>query len=560
VQDNMNEELDLLVYWDIVRRWLWLIALAALLAGAAAFGISRWALQPTYQATARLIIEPGNALSSANYSDILAGQRAAATYAEMLKSESIQEAALEALGTTEAEAPACEVTVQPVRDTAMIDVTIECTDAEFAAVLANTLAQTFIEANEARQSERYQSTLTQLQTQIAEVEQEIANLRTRLAEVEDSAERATLETRLTQLQDALARLTTTYQNAQIARVQSVDLINVVEPARAPDSPVKPRVMVNTALAAVVGAMVAVGAVFLIEYLDTSIKTSDEAERLTALPVLGQIWQEETLSEDGKEPPQRNIVVTNPLSPVAEAFRLLRANLAFAAVDAPLNVVLVTSPGPTEGKSITALNLGAAFAAAGRQVILIDADFRRPRLYAYVGVPRSPGLSDALVDSEDGVTHYLHPIPDVDGTSILPPGRMPPNPAELLGSQRMQALLEHLRGSEDTMVIIDAPPILAAADAVVLSTQADGTLLVVEAGATPRQAVIQAIEQLRLAQGRLLGLVLNKVPTRRAGGDYYYYYYYGAPGSDGSRRAWPWQRRQKHRRKNPAITESRSCGD
>jgi capsular exopolysaccharide synthesis family protein len=330
----------------------------------------------------------------------------------------------------------------------------------------------------------------------------------------------------------------------LAQLQSVDLISIVEPARAPQNPVRPRKAMNALIAAILGGMVAVGGVFLKETLDTSVRSSEEAQSLTQSPVLGQIWYEQEIARSNGAGPK--VVLQRPLSLTAEAFRLLRANLQFAAVDTPLRAVLISSPGPTEGKSTIALNLGLALGAAGRTVIIIDADMRRPKVAAYAGVARGPGLSDALVDREGDVAAYLQAMGDAENVRILPPGQTPPNPSELLGSRRMAEVLTACRGLAD-VVIVDSPPVLAAADAAVLAAQTDGVLLVLEPRGSDRRAVSQATEQLRRSGARLLGTVLNKVPTNNKGGYYYYYYY--QPKADEAqpfwRKVWPWGKKARH---------------
>ncbi len=527
MDDEMMEiEIDLQAYWLVIRRWLWLIGLAVILAGVSAYLISTYWVTPIYQASARLAIQPSSSLTGSSYSDILAGQNAARTYAEMLLARPVQEEALRRMGYSE-EAIAqklipYEIATSVVRDTQLVDIKVESPDKQLAANLANTLAQVFIEQNRDRQTARYADYRTRLEAEIQKQEEAIAALRLRIAKA-SASERTELETELSRAQDLLNRYNQAYQNVQLAELQATDLVSVVQEAKVPGAPVRPRRVQNALLASVVAGMVVVGIIFLKEYLDTSVKTPQEAEALVEAPVLGQIWLEKTLAK-GNGNVSKKLVLTHPLSLTAEAFRVLRTNLQFASVDNPPRVLLVSSPSPAEGKSLVSLNLALALGAAGKKVVLIDADLRRPQVYKYAEIRREPGLSEALVDRESPLQRYLQPLADLAAVQVLPPGRIPPNPAELLGSRRMAEVIEQCKQVAD-MVIVDSPPVLAAADTPVLAGHTDGVLLVLEVGATDRRAVREAYGQMKRAGARILGTVLNKIPQDGKAGYYYYYYYY-----------------------------------
>lgn len=551
MEDDLTVDIDLRAYWIIIEHWLWLIILAALLAGTTAYAMSRWLVEPVYSATVRLVIQPSSSLSGSNYSDIMAGQRAALTYAEILKGLPVQETTLLQLGYSEVQVAQFvetnnfpyELTVQPVRDTQVIEIGVESTNPQLVANFANTLAQVFIEQNQERQAARYQNTQERLQEQVQSVEEDIGRIKAQLASTTDTVEHARLETQITQLQDSLVRLSIAYQSIQLAELQAVDLISVIGPARVPQAPVRPRKAMNALLSAVVGAMVAVGGVFLRENLDTTVKSPEEVESLAQLPVLGKIWDEPTLSSINGAG-DRMVVLARPLSITAEAYRLLRANLQFAAVDHSLKALLITSPAPQDGKSTVALNLGLVLGAAGKRVILVDADMRRPQLCHYTGVKREPGLSEALVDRSTDWRDYLKPVEGAENVMILPPGKHPPNPSELLGSRRMAELLKALRQIENVVVVIDSPPVLAAADAVILAPQVDGVLTVLRVGQTDQRAAAQSIEQLRRSGARLIGTVLSRVPTGGKSG--YYYYYYSSEEKEARKSLWPWRKKQERK--------------
>ena len=297
-------------------------------------------------------------------------------------------------------------------------------------------------------------------------------------------------------------------------VQGRDIV-VVEPAsmRMVEEPVRPRRLINVALAAVVGALLAGGTAFLLEYLDDTIKTPNDAGQALGLDCLAAIGR----LPKGEE---ELVGVTHPHSPVAEAFRVLYTNIRFSSPDSPLRSILVTSPGVTEGKSITVANLAAAMAQAGLRVAVVDADLRHPRLHQLFGLDlhveegggdqREWGLSGSLLAGcTDGRLHSTQ----IEGLQVLPSGELPPNPAGLLGSRRMQELLDQLAHQVD-VVLIDSPPVLPVADAALLAHRVDGVLLVLKASHTPRKAARQAVESLRQVGANLVGVVLNAVPTSR----------------------------------------------
>ena len=214
------------------------------------------------------------------------------------------------------------------------------------------------------------------------------------------------------------------------------------------------------------------------------------------------------------------------SPVAEAFRVLRTNLQFAAVDKDLKVILVTSPSPNEGKSTVVEYLAQTIAQTGKKVMVLDADLISPTLHRYFGIPNQRGLSNLIVgDADFTVFTRLKEYPNL---SVITTGPIPPNSSELLGSARMKHLMDRLREEYD-VVIMDTPPILPVTDAVVASSLADGVILVIQAGKTRNGEVRHAQEVLEAAHANLLGVVLNR--ARRRVNDYYDTRTYGAHSTE-----------------------------
>jgi capsular exopolysaccharide synthesis family protein len=248
-----------------------------------------------------------------------------------------------------------------------------------------------------------------------------------------------------------------------------------------------------------------------EALDTRIRTGEALHEHTGAPLLGTI----PFDSAAKKAPL--ILDWTGRSKRAEAFRQLRTNLQFVDVDRRGQVLVVTSPVPAEGKSATAVNLAISFAEAGRRVLLVDADMRRPRIAEYLGLEGAVGLSNVLAgqaDIEDVLQRWGR-----QELSVLTTGAIPPNPSELLASQNLVDLLARMRERFDT-ILIDTPPLLPVTDAAVAAVRADGAVLVVRAGKTSRAQVKVGLRVLGAVDSRLLGCVINMVPRAQEG--YYYY--------------------------------------
>lgn len=214
-----------------------------------------------------------------------------------------------------------------------------------------------------------------------------------------------------------------------------------------------------------------------------------------------------------------ITKLNPRSPISEQYRTIRTNLQFSAVDDQLQTMLITSAGPSEGKSMTTANLAVVYAQQGKRVLLIDADMRKPTIHYTFRLDNLKGLSNVLV-GDMSLTHAINPS-DVDNLDLITCGPIPPNPSELLASKKMQQMMEEAKQTYD-MIIFDTPPVLAVADAQILADLCDGSILVVRSKQTVHEAAQKAIELLKPAKAKVLGTILNDRNKKEAN----YYYYYG----------------------------------
>lgn len=211
-----------------------------------------------------------------------------------------------------------------------------------------------------------------------------------------------------------------------------------------------------------------------------------------------------------------ITLTDPRSPAAEAYRTLRTNLLFSSVDDPVRAVIVTSPAPEEGKSTALANLAVTMAQSGRRTIIVDADLRRPTQHEIWGVSSEPGLTSMML--EDLATPPLVDV-GVENLRLLPSGPLPPNPADLVGAARMDAVIERLHQEAD-FLLFDAPPVIAVSDAAVMASKLDGVLLVVRAGSTRRDDAEQAKQTLERLNVRIVGAVLTNAQLDQRRGRYY----------------------------------------
>jgi len=318
-------------------------------------------------------------------------------------------------------------------------------------------------------------------------------------------------------------------------------IRIVDPAMIPTTPARPAKAKNVILSFLVGLVGGIGLALLREYLDNTVKTPDDIETLARLPSLAVVPQFagtnghkrrgllQDFSENGHDKRIELVAQHLPKSQMSEAFRALRTSILLSQTEHPPQVILVTSALPREGKTTAAANLAVTLAQLGDSTVLVDADLRKPGIGRLLdlGAGKYAGLSSYLagVSSLDLVSV---PHPAIPNLVAIPTGPLPPNPADLLSSHKLADAIVELR-SRFKFIVIDSPPVMAATDAVILSVQADGVLLVVRSGETPKVAFTRTRNLLTSVKSRILGVVLNAVDSGAP--DYYYSYRY-YPYSDG----------------------------
>jgi polysaccharide biosynthesis transport protein len=526
--------MELREYIQPLLKWWWLIVLATAIAGGASY-LATLQQPQLYQSSTTLII--GSAVEDPNPSnqDLYLSGRLASYYVELSRRSSVRTETREALGLSRLP----EISVW-VTNNNFIEIWVTSTNPDLSQAVAAELANQLIRRTPtAQENERefvnellddYQAAIRSTKDQIAEKQEMIGTLIS-------ATEIAQLQDEINVLEGNLRRLETNYVNlAATTQRGAVNTLRVVEEAQ-PGWPMNPRHTTTIFTAASIGLVLAAAAAYILEYMDDTVKTAYHVTKLTGLSVLSGIVE----MEDGEE----LVTVKKPRAPVSESFRVLRTGIQFSSVDKPHRTLLVAGPTPREGKTTTAANLAVVMAQAGNQVLLVDADLRRPRLHRIFDLPNRRGLTSLLLEfnvtqnEEESriLTREMVQATEVDGLQLLTSGPVPPNPSELLGSEKMKQLLDALCGQYD-FIILDSPPILSVTDAAVLSTQVDGTLLVVRAHKVRRHLLRQAVTVLQNINANLLGAVLNGIPYKSEAYRYYYHYrdsyYYGPDETDDAR--------------------------
>lgn len=502
----------------IIRPWFPLLVAIVLLAGGAAFVVNGF-LPRVYEAKATLIV--GQSLSAVNpdYNQLLASQRLSTTYASVATTRPILDQVIKQLKLAgSADELRRSVIVDIPQNNTLLTITARDTNPTRAAAIANALADKLIavsptiQGHQADIQSSIDADIRATRAQIKATQAEVAALvSTPERTPEQEQQMQALEERQVTLRSTFANLLS-YSSGNVA-----NLLSVIEPAIAPSTPISPRPLLNILLAAIAGLLLGAAFVFLMVYIDDTIKDPDDVQEVVGLPTLGTVMRMK--GDRGRQEIYRLVTLLYPRSAAAEAYRTIRTNIEFASIDAPNRILLVTSALTGEGKTVTAANLAVAFAQAGRPVLLVDADLRKPGIHRIFDLSNERGLT-TLLRREVSVDTVAHPTEQAN-LRVVTTGPLPPNPAELLASQRMRVILDRLTAGGD-LIIIDGPPLQAVTDSAILSSFANGTLLVVGAGRSRRDAVRMGREALAKAGANVLGVVLNGVKAP-AQGDYYGYY-------------------------------------
>jgi receptor protein-tyrosine kinase len=518
-------------YLHVLRRRRTLVILGVFVVMAGALGASLMQT-PVYRASAEVLLQPSGSeeLFNPNTGQPISPNEVS-TAIEVVQSRPVQDRVQKLLGT------APSIAVSPVGQTNVISISADSTIPAQAAAVANAYANSYIQFRRTQAVDDLLAAAGQIQTKVSDLQKQIDGLNAVLAST-PKAKRDAAEANIGPERDALVAQQSAFKQklneTQVDSALQNGGAQLVTPATETSNPVKPRTKRSLIIALAVGLLFGIGMAFLFEHLDDSIKSKDDLDRATQglVPTVALIpavagWK------DRDEP--RVVSLAEPNSATAEAYRSLRTSLLFLGLDRPVQVLQVTSPSASEGKTTTLANLGVSLANAGRRVVISCADLRRPRVHEFFGLTNKVGLTSVVV-GDVPLHEAIQPVPDVEGLSVLASGPVPPNPSELLSSTRVAEVIAALREDYD-MILLDSPPVLPVTDAAVLARRADALLIVATAGSTTRRELTRAVEMLHQVDAPLVGSVLNGVSAGRGRGygygyGYYRYSSYVAEGSNG----------------------------
>ncbi len=527
-----ERDLELPNLMPLVRKWAWLVVLGAVIALGAGYAVTK-RTAPVYESSSQIFV---NTASSASLSslDISTGSAVmlASAVADMINSHRLADEVVQSLHVgLSADQLLDEMRASAANDTPIVTIDVRDGNPRLAARIANVAASTIIALYQTDQSSRYAGLKTALQRQINDANNQLSSATKRLAATETATPAnpalvASLTSEIGSLQTGLSGLNSQLNTILLSQAQSDTAITVIDLAQVPSAAVSPSMPKNLLLA-LVFSLIATGAIVTAaEYLDDSIRTPEWIEKHLELPVLTVVGKFNIKK-------YTTLVADRPWDTNAEAFKTLRTNIQFMNVDQPPRTILICSGGPGEGKSTIAMNLAATVAQAGKRVILVDCDLRRPTVHKYLGLDPRPGLTEYLSDPAIGL--QVARDSSIPNFFVVTSGSIPPNPSELLGSLRMGEFLLFLKEHAD-LVILDSSPVLAVTDPSVLAPHVDGILFVVDEEKSKMRATLRALQRFEMVGGNVLGVVFNKFNARSGNYGYYSSDYYRSDQSDTNNRS------------------------
>ena len=513
-------------YAGVLARRKWTIALV-LIGTVAVVAVGSYAMTPVYSSTTMVRIAPTQSRSTDYYMDYYwaakGAERLMNTYVHLLRSrpflnEAIRRLDLDVTPEDLAKALKLEATV----NSELLTITAKDADAWVSAAIANTLGLLLVEEGQKLYSGPGKSTQEILQEQLARVETDLRQQRARLQALLDSKEGrsdfGTIEDlgRKIEIEEkTYTMLLDEYDSARLREAMLASTISVVEWALPPDKPSEPRTTLNLAVGALAGLIGGTGLAFLFEHLDRRIYSTENLEAATSVPVLGSV---PIFGVPRRSRGEIALLAGDMHRPASEAFRVLRSIVLSGAEGSCPRTLLIASAEPGAGKSTVLVNLATVMAQAGRRVVAVDSDLRRPCLHRVFGLANNVGLSNVILDP-GSATRALRET-KVPGVRVLTSGPLPHYPAELLASVGMQEVVRGLSRSAD-VVLFDSPPMLAVADAVSFAPSVEAVLLVAARGEATGEQLQTVLQQLDRVGARVLGIILNKA---RLGAESYGYYY------------------------------------
>jgi len=542
---KLQEELHLKDYIDVLRRNR-STAILFFVTTVLVVTLGSFIMTPIYRATATILIDPESPnvltttgaveMQSQNYYSYREYYQ---SQVEILTSYTLVKKVFEELGLdkTPEYAKAKEpikkflktIKVDPVRDTRLLKLNVDYKNPEIAAKIANRIAELYVMRNlyyisKNELANLFKNEYLKLDSKLSEYAKiykeghpEMIKLKTELAEMTDRMDQ---EKKSVYDYGKIEEYLGNSDSYSLSGFKANN-ISIQDAAVKPTVPLKPKKLLNIILAMIFGLFGGVALVFFLEYLDDSVKAVEDIERITKWPFLASVPE---IEEGGtlKEMEKDVFVDIKPKDPISEIYRSIRTRMLFTAVDGkPIKTVMITSPGPQEGKTTTLCNLGIAIAQNRQRVLLVDADMRRPRLHETFGAKNDKGLSSFISGqvSFDDVAQKTK----IENLSIVSGGVVPPNPSELLASQKMKEFVAKA-GEKFDFIMIDTPPIGMLTDAVIVAGMTDGIIMVIENGKTSKRILARVNQLLEHAKVKIIGMVFNKAPMDNSSHYYYSYYY------------------------------------
>lgn len=511
----MNDFVEIHKIIDITLRRLWLIVLLAMVAAALGYAVSQ-SRPRVYEATTTLMIGQLMQANELSRTDLLTNEVMAQTYADMALRQPVLQGVIDSLDLTQSwRELKSQVRAKLVGGTQLIQITAEANSTMQALTLADEVARQLMllsspsgkNKQDSEESEFVSQQLASLQTKIELGRGRLQSLEATMVESFETRsiqEAQELQTSIDTLEGLISHWESDYTQLLLhtKTEQRSNSLTVIEAAQANLRPIRPRTDLNMFLAGAVGFLLALGGILFRELRDDRLKSTAEVENGLGITALGAIP-----NMTGKQEQDKLLLFQDPAAPVVEAYRIIRSNIEFKTADRPVKSIVVTSLERGAGKSITVANLGIIMAHAGYRTIIVDADLRQPAQHRLFQLANLKGLTTAILAPELDLTHQVLET-KVQNLRILTSGKMPLNPAELLGSQEMRQILAKLSQMAD-VVICDSPPVLGLTDASILANRVDGAVLVIEAGQTHLAAARQALANLQHANANLIGAIVNR---------------------------------------------------
>jgi len=508
--------MDISPYIRPLVRWWRLVAIVTMLAVIAS-GVSTMFQPDVFVSRTTLVIGTTTLDPNPDSGQIYIAQQLAQIYADMARREPIQQATMDALGIDWLP----QYQTRAVPNAQLVEISVSDTNPKRAQLIANELARQLIEKSPAigntetgLQQEFIRQQLANLRDQIEETEKGIADLQTSLIGLNSASQIANIEKEIKDQTEKLNSLRESYASfLSNSQEGALNILSVVEPANLPTQSEGASKLIIVGLAGLVGFSLGAGAAYLLEFLDRTVKTTNDVERIFNLPVIGYISE----ITDGDN--NATYVAKRSNSILSENFRLLRSNIEFYQVSNPMKTILITSPSQGNGKTTVAVNLALSISQGEQEVVLVDSDLRRPAVHKALGISKEPGLSDVIRNKAkiDGVVRIW---PDAN-LQVVAAGDIPSNITEIVGSKRIGSILGELRENFE-IVVVDAPPLIIA-DSYNLAAKVDGVILVLVPGETTEEQAKTIKEQLNRSNAHLLGIVFNKISERSAHSYYDYQY-------------------------------------